>query len=114
MNGFITGRLLEPKTILFLDKVYLEKEIVFTNIKKYLGKIDTWMGIIRINSTTSYEGYKWVYASSGDEVEFHNWYSGKPRYGGECALLHANPWKNHQSWYDQVCHSRQAFICEFI
>ena len=72
MNGFTTGRLLEPKTLSFLDKVYFESRIVLD--KK---NIDTWMGIVRINST-SYQGNKWVYASSGDDVNFQNWRSGKP------------------------------------
>ena len=107
MNGFTTGRLLEPKSLSFLDKVYFESKIVFGK------ELDTWMGIVKINST-SYQGNKWVYASSGDDVEFHNWWSGKPRYDGECALLSSNPWKNHQSWFDRGCHGKQAFICEFI
>ena len=127
MNGFTTGRLLEPKTKLFLDKVFSESEAVFGEKgvteelhelrRYYMGK-DTWMGIIRINSTT-YQGNKWVYASSGDDLEFQNWYSGKPRYGAldgaECTLLHTGTkWKNHPSWFDQVCYSKNAFICEFV
>ena len=110
MNGFTTGRLLEPKTLSFLDKVYFESRIVFGP------KMDTRMGIIRINSTTSYEGKKWVYASSGDEIDFQNWYSGRPRLGpdSDCALLHPNPWKNHQSWINSPCYLGNAIICEFV
>ena len=128
MNGFTTGRLLEPKSKSFLDKVFYESELVFgykglteglrtqrKSNKHYL-KADTLMGIIRINSTT-YQGNKWVYASSRDDLEFQNWYSGKPRYsfsGATCALLHVNPWKNHQSWFDTLCSQKHYFICEFV
>ena len=112
MNGFTTGRLLEPKTLSFLDKVYFESRIVFGK------QLDTRMGIVRINSTSSsYQGNKWVYASSGGDLEFQNWYSGKPNQdyvGVDCALLHSNKWKNHQSWFQTPCYAPNAVICEFI
>ena len=31
-----------------------------------------------------------------------------------CALLHVVPWKNHQSWYQQICSGSHAVICEFL
>ena len=101
---------MEPKSLTFLDKVYFESKIVLGT------QLDTRMGIVRINSTTSYEGKKWVYASSGDELDFHNWYSGRPRLGpdSDCALLHPNPWKNHQSWINSPCYMGNAIICEFV
>ena len=115
MNGFTTGRLLEPKTLSFLDKVYFESRIVFGK------QLDTWMGIVRINSTSSsYQGNKWVYASNGGDLEFQNWYWGTPDYHkyqvgeADCALLHSNKWKNHQSWFRTACHLANAVICEFI
>ena len=125
MNGFTTGRLLEPKTQSFLDKVYFESELVFgyrgvtgeiNKANKHYLRKDTWMGIIRIN-TTSYQGNKWVYASSGDDLEFQNVYGGGFRYKldiAECAILHVSPWKNHQGWFDQLCYLKHAVICEFL
>ena len=60
LNGFKTGRLVEPKTKSFNDKVYAETNIVFGQ------RQNTWIGIRA-------KGGSWVYTSSGIELEFQNW-----------------------------------------
>ena len=59
MNKFKTGRLVEPKTQSFNDKVYAESKVSF-------GFWSFWMGI-------KVKGGAWVYTSSGNKIGFENW-----------------------------------------
>ena len=102
MNGFKTGRLVEPKTQSFNDKVYAEARVSF-------GFRSFWMGITA-------KGGAWVYASSGTKIGFENWYkfiksknqkvkSGKKK----CVSSSDGKWINHRcnnNWIN--------FICEFV
>ena len=97
MNGFTTGRLFEPRTKSLNDKVHHESQVVLGE------KYDTWMGIIN-------KGDKWVYASSGDDLDFENWYPGKPS-GTDCNLLSVSL---NGSWFDYDCNYKFYFICEFV
>ena len=105
LNGFKTGRLVEPKTKSFNDKVYAETNIVFGQ------RQNTWIGIRA-------KGGSWVYTSSGTEIVFENWSS---RIGSKlgpelCAYLisRSNP---VGQWSPRFCNIKRyelPFICEFV
>ena len=86
MNGFKTGRLFEPKTQSFNDKVHAKSKVVF-------GKKNTWIGI-------NPKGGVWVYTSSGTELEFQNWRPHYPAHGFECVSLYYN---SNGQWIDNRC-----------
>ena len=113
MNGFKTGRLVEPKTKSFNDKVYAETNIVFRLQRKHF-----WIGIRTKRGS-------WVYTSSGTEIVFENWQgrSGhnilpKPKPKPKlCAYLisRSNP---VGEWATRLCNIKKRFalpfICEFV
>ena len=76
--AIIKGRLFEPKTQSFNEKVHAESVVVFgENYLEQRGKQlawhhSAWIGINR-------KGGSWVYSNSGTELEFQNWRSGKPK-----------------------------------
>ena len=55
MNGYTSGRLFEPHTLSFNDKVYAESVVVFGGNKQ------SWLGV-------NDKGGSWVYASSGTDI----------------------------------------------
>ena len=100
MNGFKTGRLVEPKTQSFNDKVYAESKISF-NFWSF------WMGI-------KTKGGAWVYTSSGTKINFENWKKSKREKvaSGDCAYSSSNG-----EWGIDRCNGRNTFmrfICEFV
>ena len=100
MNGFTTGRLFEPKTQYFNDKVYNESLVVFG------GEKTTWIGI-------NAKGGPWGYTSSGFELKFESWYPGQPNTGAhDCVHI----WSGHGNgkWGDTNCNNKLYFICEFV
>ena len=102
LNGFKTGRLVEPKTKSFNDKVYAETNIVFGQ------RINTWIGIRA-------KGGSWVYTSSGTEIVFENWHRrSKIRPTLLCAYLSSRVGK----WSTRFCNIKKRFelpfICEFV
>ena len=102
LNGFKTGRLVEPKTKSFNDKVYAETNIVFGQRK------NTWIGIRA-------KGGSWVYTSSGTEIVFENWHRrSKIRPTHLCAYLSSRVGK----WSTRFCNIKTRFtlpfICEFV
>ena len=99
MNGFTTGRLFEPKTLSFNDKVYAESIDVFG------GKKHAWIGINKKRGP-------WVYTSSGTKLEFENWHPGRPtkQKAYDCVFSH----NGNGKWVDYDCNSKHYFICEFV
>ena len=104
MNGFKTGRLFEPKTQYFNDKVFDESLVVFG------GEKTTWIGI---NS----KGGPWGYTSSRTELEFENWYPGQPNTGAhahDCGHIYSSISNVNGKWGDANCNMKFHFICEFF
>ena len=105
MNKFTTGRLLEPRTQSFNDKVYAESLVVYKHFK---GKEDAWIGI-------NGKGGPWVYTSSATKLVFENWQKGEPnsvhgKNGAHCVHF----WKKGGKWADFPCNAKKFFICEFV
>ena len=105
MNKFTTGRLLEPKTKSFNDKVYAESLVVFKHFKR---RGEAWIGI-------NGKGGPWVYTSSKTKLVFENWQKGEPNSvhgvnGGHCVHF----WKKGGKWADFPCNAKKFFICEFV
>ena len=105
-----TGRLVEPKTKSFNDKVYAETNIVFGQRKP------TWIGISAKGG--SHDPQPWVYTSSGTEIFFENWHSRRGSKIGPklCAFLmsRSNP---VGQWSPRFCNIKRyelPFICEFV
>ena len=101
MNKFKTGRLVEPKTQSFNDKVYAESKVSF-------GFWSFWMGIKAKRGA-------WVYTSSGSKISFENWFkfvkSKKPK-SGDCASASTGG-----KWIKGRCNGNHRFvhfICEFV
>ena len=112
MNGFATGRLFEPHTLSFHDKVYAESLVVFG------GKKSTWIGI-NAKGGQPIVG-PWVYTSTGTELVFENWYKPGTQWdqpenhsGNEkCVMWY--PWGTNGEWFDYDCNQKNFFICEFV
>jgi hypothetical protein len=103
INGFMTGRLFEPKKLSFYNFVYNHEAN-----KHYPGSTvpqNTWTGI-------NVKGGSGVYTSSGNEVDFDNWYRDPSSFGADdCALgNHGNGGK----WTNVGCNYKASFICEFV
>ena len=99
MNKFTIGRLLEPKTKSFNDKVYAESLVVFKHFK---GKEDAWIGI-------NGKGGPWGYTSSATKLVFENWAPGEPNNGAhDCVHLF------NAQWYNYDCNYKAFFICQFV
>ena len=108
LNGFKPGRLVEPKTQSFNDKVYAETNIVFGQRKP------TWIGISAKGG--SHDPQPWVYTSSGTEIVFKNWLSTRvKRRPNYCAYLN---YRGKGKWSPYFCHIKSkvklSFICEFV
>ena len=105
LNGFKTGRLVEPKTRSFNDKV-------FTATNKFfgLGK-SCWIGIRA-------KGESWVYTSSGTDIVFKNWRHNthKKKHLRDCAYSIAAYAGGKGRWAAYNCNSsfKISFICEFV
>ena len=99
MNRFTTGRLFEPMTQSFNDKVITESLIVLGRKRR------PWIGIKR-------KGDHWIYSSSGTKLKFQNWVSrrGKPAKRRNCVQSYLNTGE----WVDYFCAERNFFICEFV
>ena len=105
MNKFTTGRLLEPKTKSFNDKVYAESLVVFKHFK---GKEDAWIGI-------NGKGGPMAYTSSATKLVFENWAPGEPNNGAhDCAHFWKKEGKLGGKWADYPCNAKKFFICEFV
>ena len=108
MNGFTTGRLVEPKTQSFYDKVHAKAKVIFR--KSYPRNNGWfWIGINAIRGP-------WVYTSSQTKLVFENWAKGQP-----CCKVRAHNCASFTSiletqggWYDKPCNSKFHFICEFF
>ena len=102
LNGFTAGRLFEPKTQSFNDKVYAESIAVFG------GRPTPWIGINR-------KQFTWFFTSSGTKLEFQNWYPGHPAPGYTLTPHHnCVSWYENGKWYDLSCDHYFHFICEFF
>ena len=100
LNGFTAGRLFEPKTQSFNDKVYVESVAVFR------GRVIPWIGI---NS----KQWSWFYTSSGTELEFQNWYPGQPNTDSHDCVYWCTSCLGG-TWADTHCNQQRFFICEFV
>ena len=101
MNGFTTGRLVEPRTQSFNDNVFAESLVVFG--------YPSWIGInVR-------KGPPWVYTSGGNELVFENWYPFEPT---DKALTYCISWNKINGrvgkWLDYHCNTKLHFVCEFV
>ena len=97
-DDFTTGRLVEPKTKSFNDKVYAESIVAFGGTPA-----SSWIGINGIS-----KGVPWVYTSSDTELVFENWHLGGPSTNGDCTLL------KNEKWFAYPCNHKIKFICEFV
>jgi hypothetical protein len=109
MNKFTTGRLLEPKTKSFNDKVYAES-LVFKPFS--FNPFNAWIGI---NGKRG----QWGYTSSATKLVFENWALGEPNNppnNGAHICVHF--WKMEGKvggkWADYPCDAKKFFICEFV
>jgi len=101
MNGFTTGRLFEPKTQSFNDKVFEEAIDVFGGLK------ETWIGI-------NAKGGPWVYTSNKGELGLVNWNPGQPNSNAhDCAYWGISVF-GPGKWGDDHCNVNFFFICEFV
>ena len=101
LNGFKTGRLVEPKTQSFNDKVYAATNKFFGHGKS------CWIGIRA-------RGRSWVYTSSGTVIVFKNWHNAhKYKKLRDCAYSIVN---GKGKWATYICNSsfKISFICEFV
>ena len=103
MNGFTTGRLFEPHTQYFNDKVWAEAIDVFGNENE----IWAWIGI-------NDKGGPWVYTSSGTDLKFPNWQPGQPNSNGAHHCVHFWWGGVFGKWGDYPCNDKLFFICEFV
>ena len=95
MNKFTTGRLVEPKTKSFNDKVNAASIVVFG------GKKHAWIGI-------NAKAGPWIYTSNGTELVFENWDQGEPNDDShDCVHF----WRKGK-WADYPCYAKLFFICE--
>ena len=102
MNGFKTGRLFEPHTQYFNDKVHAESIVAFG------GKQSSWIGI-------NAKGGPWVYTSSGDDLDIENWQPGQPNSNAHDCVYWGLEGHVNGKWADEGCNSRtEFFICEFV
>ena len=101
MNGYTSGRLFEPKSLSFNDKVYAESIVAFG------GTPYIWFGI-------NAKGGPWVYTESGTALEFENWYPGQPDGTEDCGIIIAQFNNHYGKWFDSGCHNKLSFICEFV
>ena len=125
MNGFKTGRLFEPKTKSFNDKVYAVSVPAFRQFyvkpfqSGYLNSFEnTWIGVKCPRNVKVCKGDSWVYTSTGTELEFQNWTPGQPKFTlikGQRSLPYCVLWiLKTGKWYNQSCQLRRSFICEFV
>ena len=101
MNGFATGRLFEPHTKYFNDKVCAESHAVFGEQK------NAWIGINAI-------GEPWFYTNSGTELEFENWLPGQPNTDAHDCVNYVPDGYPVGTWADWDCNEQKFFICEFV
>ena len=100
MNGFTTGRLLEPKTLAFNNKVFAASLIAFG------GKKEAWIGM-------NAKGGSWVYTSSGRDLDLENWEHWEPNNSGDCVYWGFSTYRAG-TWGDRDCNRKMFFICEFV
>ena len=96
MNGFATGRLFEPHTQDFNDKVNVEAIDVFG------WDNSAWIGI-------NDKGGTMAYTSSGTELIFQNWHQGYPKKNANDCVATKN-----KKWGNMPCRFKFEFICEFV
>ena len=103
MNGYKSGRLFEPHTLSFNNKVYAESIVAFG------GEKSAWIGI-------NGKGGSWVYTSSGTELVLENWWSTFTNPGHDCVYW-VSPNKQintNGKWVNAVdCNYKLRFICDF-
>ena len=99
-NGFKAGRIFEPKTQSFNDKVYAESRRLSKNL------IDYWIGIRREGSG------QFIYGNSKNYLEFKNWGRNqptkKPTSKKGCVI------SENGKWFNISCNRKHNFICEFV
>ena len=100
INGFMTGRLFEPKKLSFYNFVYNHEANRLTTIPR-----NTWTGI-------NVKGGSGVYTSSGTEVDFDNWYHDPSSFGADDCAIGNNGVKG--KWAKIGCNYKAYFICEFV
>jgi len=102
INGFTTGRLIEPKTQSFYDKVTAKAKVIY---RKSYPRNWIWIGINAIRGP-------WAYTSSQTKLVFENWNKGQPNSKAlnvrKCVSFY------YGKWYNQPCGSKFHFICEFF
>ena len=97
-NGFKAGRIFEPKTQSFNDKVYAESRRLSKNL------IDYWIGIRRKKSG------QFIYGNSKNYLEFQNWGRNQPINNArkDCVI------SENGKWFNISCNRKHNFICEFF
>ena len=101
MNGFKTGRLVEPKTQSFNDKVYAESKVSF-------GYWSFWLGIKAKKGA-------WVYTSSGSKISFENWFKFEKSKKQKVASDYCAKASTGGKWTKNRCSTYFVhFICEFV
>ena len=105
MNRFTIGRLFEPMTQSFNDKVKTEAFRVLRKNSWHL-----WIGI-------RHKGGHWIYPSSGTKLKFQNWKPNRPNNTGgrkqyDCGLIDTTP--RGGKWWNFRCNHKSLFICEFV
>ena len=103
MNRFTIGRLFEPMTQSFNDKVKTEAFRVLGKNSRH-----KWIGIRRKRG-------HWIYPSSGTKLKFQNWKPNRPNNTGgrknyDCGLFQTPLVK----WWHHNCNYKAFFICEFV
>ncbi|XP_076083529.1 CD209 antigen-like protein D [Mytilus galloprovincialis] len=68
-------------------------------------------GSFWLDGTDEYSEGQWEWASTGDALDYSNWYPGEPNNdGGEDCLMTGGGYKT--LWNDGHCESHFKFICE--
>ena len=103
MNKFTAGRLVEPKTKSFNDKVNAASIVAFGIVPNGMG---AWIGI-------NAKAGPWIYTSSGTELVFENWDQGEPNGDHSHDIDCVHFWRKGK-WADYPCFAKLFFICEFV
>ena len=104
MNGFTTGRLVEPKTKSFFHKIVAKAKVIFRKQNPKRKHNYVWIGI---NAKRG----PWVYTSSQTKLVFENWYPDQPDNEAQDCVHFIS---SHGKWGDDFCYQKNHYICEFV